>query len=135
MTVDGAGALLRSYRTGVGAAPRRGRLRHLRHRLDACAQARNLAARRLLVQHALLRVASENGSRLAPSLLPAAIASSTERTAVRARDVRDLLTSVRRTAWRAAFFADFVLAIAWILSKTTLAGPGLAARATRRQMR
>jgi hypothetical protein len=37
---------------------------------------------------------------------------------VRARDVRDLFTSVRATAWRAAFFADLVLAISSFLSVT-----------------
>jgi len=42
---------------------------------------------------------------------PAAIASSTLRIAERMRERRDLLTTVRRAAWRAAFFADFVLAM------------------------
>jgi len=42
---------------------------------------------------------------------PEAIASSTLRIAERMRERRDLLTTVRRAAWRAAFFADFVLAI------------------------
>src|ERR1700722_11279635 len=42
---------------------------------------------------------------------PEAIASSTLRTAVRTRERRALLTAVRRTAWRAAFLADLVLAI------------------------
>jgi hypothetical protein len=35
---------------------------------------------------------------------------------LRARDVRDLLTSVRRIACRAAFFADFVLAMSRVPS-------------------
>jgi len=42
---------------------------------------------------------------------PAAIASSTLRIAERMRERRDLLITVRRAAWRAAFLADFVLAI------------------------
>src|SRR5262249_1425043 len=42
---------------------------------------------------------------------PAAIASSTLRIAERMRERRDLLMTVRRAAWRAAFFADFVLAM------------------------
>jgi hypothetical protein len=42
---------------------------------------------------------------------PAVIASSTLRTAPRSRERRALLTTVRRTLWRAAFFADFVLAM------------------------
>src|SRR5215472_13665604 len=42
---------------------------------------------------------------------PAAIASSTLRIAERMRERRDLLTTVRRTACRAAFRADLVLAI------------------------
>ena len=42
---------------------------------------------------------------------PAAIASSTLRIAERMRERRDLLMTVRRAAWRAAFFADFVFAI------------------------
>ena len=42
---------------------------------------------------------------------PAAIASSTLRIAERMRERRDLLITVRRAAWRAAFFADFVFAI------------------------
>src|ERR1700761_46969 len=41
----------------------------------------------------------------------AAIASSTLRTYVRISLRRDLLTSVRRRVWRAAFWADLVLAI------------------------
>ena len=48
---------------------------------------------------------------VAPLRSPAAIASSTLRIAERMRDRRDLLMTVRRVAWRAAFFADFVLAI------------------------
>jgi hypothetical protein len=42
---------------------------------------------------------------------PAVIASSTLRTAPRSRERRALLTIVRRTLWRAAFLADFVLAM------------------------
>jgi hypothetical protein len=48
---------------------------------------------------------------VAPLRSPAAIASSTLRIAERMRERRDLLMTVRRAAWRAAFFADFVLAI------------------------
>src|SRR6185295_5861219 len=48
---------------------------------------------------------------LAAALSPVAKASSTLRTDNFMRDVRDLLTAVRRTAWRAAFRADVVLAI------------------------
>jgi hypothetical protein len=33
------------------------------------------------------------------------------RTAARKRERRDLLMTVRRSIWRAAFFADFVLAM------------------------
>src|SRR5271166_1564850 len=40
-----------------------------------------------------------------------AIASSTLRTKVRISVRRDLLTAVRRMVWRAAFWADFVLAM------------------------
>jgi len=54
----------------------------------------------------------------AAALFPALIASSTSRTAPRARDVRYLLISVRRTAWRAAFFADFVLAMLCLVLDT-----------------
>lgn len=42
---------------------------------------------------------------------PAVIASSTLRTAVRKRERRDLLISVRRAICRAAFLADLVLAM------------------------
>lgn len=42
---------------------------------------------------------------------PALIASSTLRTALRRRERRALLMTVRRTLWRAAFLADFVLAM------------------------
>jgi hypothetical protein len=42
---------------------------------------------------------------------PAVIASSTLRTALRKRVRRALLTTVRRMLWRAAFLADFVLAM------------------------
>ena len=48
---------------------------------------------------------------LAADLSPEATASSTLRTDSFMRDVRDLLISVRCTAWRAAFRADEVLAI------------------------
>ena len=48
----------------------------------------------------------------APARSPAAIASSTLHVAERMRERRDLLTTARRSAWRAAFFADLVLAIA-----------------------
>src|SRR6516225_8435919 len=48
---------------------------------------------------------------VAPLRSPAAIASSTLRIADRMRVRRDLLMMVRRAAWRAAFFADFVFAI------------------------
>jgi len=52
---------------------------------------------------------------------PAPIASSTLRTALRIRDRRALLIAVRRTLWRAAFLADFVLAmIVWGLVKARL---------------
>src|SRR5579862_461426 len=44
---------------------------------------------------------------------PAVIASSTLRTALRMRVRRDLLITVRRAIWRAAFLADFVLAMAY----------------------
>jgi hypothetical protein len=44
-------------------------------------------------------------------LFPEAIASSTLRTELRRRLRRVLLAAVRRTVWRAAFFADFVLAM------------------------
>src|SRR5690606_17143730 len=44
-------------------------------------------------------------------LSPEAIASSTLRTAERARVVRALLICVRFSVWRAAFFAELVLAI------------------------
>ena len=52
---------------------------------------------------------------LAAVLSPEATASSTLRTDSFMRDVRDLLISVRCTAWRAAFRADEVLAIDWEL--------------------
>ena len=52
---------------------------------------------------------------LAASLLPAAIASSTLRTEDFTCDDLDLLTAVRRMAWRAAFVADLVLASEWEL--------------------
>src|SRR5690606_15406971 len=42
---------------------------------------------------------------------PAAMAASTLRTVDRRRERRVLLTSVRRTVWRAAFCAELVLAI------------------------
>jgi hypothetical protein len=42
---------------------------------------------------------------------PAAIASSTFRTTLRKRVRRVRLIAVRRSVWRAAFFADFVLAM------------------------
>jgi hypothetical protein len=43
------------------------------------------------------------------------------RTALRIRDRRALLIAVRRTLWRAAFLADFVLAmIVWGLVKARL---------------
>src|SRR5688572_27520155 len=48
---------------------------------------------------------------LAASLLPEAMASSTLRRVVFICEDRALLTAVRRTAWRAAFLADLVLAI------------------------
>src|SRR5690606_32272313 len=47
----------------------------------------------------------------AAALSPDAIASSTLRTKVRTRVRRALLTSVRFTAWRAAFLAELVFAI------------------------
>src|SRR5690348_9908028 len=43
--------------------------------------------------------------------LPVAMASSTLRTALRRRERRALLITVRRAIWRAAFLADFVLAM------------------------
>ena len=52
---------------------------------------------------------------LAADLSPDATASSTLRTDSFIRDVRDLLISVRCTAWRAAFRADEVLAMDWEL--------------------
>ena len=51
---------------------------------------------------------------LAASLSPEAIASSTLRTYDLTRLRRALLMRVRRSAWRAAFFADFVFAISQI---------------------
>ncbi|MND08059.1 hypothetical protein D3C83_304400 [compost metagenome] len=48
---------------------------------------------------------------VAASLLPEAIASSTLRTELLRRVRRVLLTPVRRMVWRAAFFADLVLAM------------------------
>ena len=54
--------------------------------------------------------ASFNAARAA-SLFPEAIASSTLRTELRIRLRRVLLAAVQRTVWRAAFFADFVLAM------------------------
>src|SRR5262245_37360889 len=48
---------------------------------------------------------------LAASLSPEAIASSSLRTEDFICEDRDLLTAVRRTAWRAALVADLVLAI------------------------
>jgi hypothetical protein len=42
---------------------------------------------------------------------PAEIASSTLRKVVRMRERRLLLIAVRRAIWRAAFLADFVLAM------------------------
>src|SRR6476659_9475355 len=62
-------------------------------------------AARISSGSALLRAAT------AASLLPEAIALSTSRTALRICVRRALLTAVRRAVWRAAFFADFVLAI------------------------
>ena len=47
----------------------------------------------------------------AAALSPDAIASSTLRTSVFRRELRALLTAVRRIAWRAAFLAEDVLAI------------------------
>src|SRR5688572_26241412 len=65
---------------------------------------------------------------LAASLLPEAIASSTLRTKVFTCEDRALLTAVRRTAWRAAFLADLVLAIPidLLLEKSARRGPGAA---------
>lgn len=51
----------------------------------------------------------------ATSLLPEAIASSTLRTELLRRVRTVLLTAVRQVVWRAAFFADFVLAMGWVL--------------------
>jgi hypothetical protein len=48
---------------------------------------------------------------LAAALSPELKASSTFRTDSFMREVRDLLTPVRRMAWRAAFRAEVVLAI------------------------
>jgi len=48
---------------------------------------------------------------IAAARSPLEIASSTLRIAVRTRERRALLTAVRRAIWRAAFLADFVLAI------------------------
>src|ERR1700683_2886214 len=50
---------------------------------------------------------------IARYLSPALIASSTFRTALRKRERRVRLTAVRRTLCRAAFLADFVLAMIW----------------------
>ena len=47
----------------------------------------------------------------ARDLSPAVIASSTFRTALRSRERRVRLTAVRRVLCRAAFLADFVLAM------------------------
>jgi hypothetical protein len=52
----------------------------------------------------------------AASLSPEAIASSTYRAQLRMRLRRPLLASVRRMVWRAAFFADLVLAMVQILN-------------------
>jgi hypothetical protein len=51
----------------------------------------------------------------AVSLLPEAIASSTLRTELLRRVRPILLTAVRRSVWRVAFFADFVLAMRLVL--------------------
>src|SRR5262245_10512009 len=61
---------------------------------------------------------------LAAPLSPEAIASSTLRTYDFSCEDRDLLTAVRRMAWRAAFVADLVLAIAMglLLADWALAG-------------
>ena len=59
---------------------------------------------------AMIGSASFKAARAA-SLLPEAIASSTLRTEPRMRLRLVLLAAVRRTVWRAAFFADFVLAM------------------------
>src|SRR5262245_36349812 len=62
-------------------------------------------AARMITGSASFRAAS------ARARSPAATASSTLPTALRRRERRDLLISVRRAAWRAAFWADLVLAI------------------------
>src|SRR5665647_1345393 len=61
VTVDGAVALWRTYRTLISSV-RLENPRSVRHRFDARAETRNLAARRLLVHDALLRAARQNGS-------------------------------------------------------------------------
>ena len=69
------------------------------------------AALRCTMFFCAARMMTGSASAMAASALdrsPAAIASSTLRTAPRRRDRRDLLTTVRRVIWRAAFLAIFV---------------------------
>jgi hypothetical protein len=67
-----------------------------------------------MIPFCAVRASKGSAARNAASALarsPDLIASSTLRTSVFTRERRPLLTSVRRIIWRAAFFADDVLAM------------------------